>query len=240
MKTTKIALLSLICFCVYNQGIAQHFVPPVSTYSHQKVSYLYLEDGTEVIGTIKDLDRKKGQLEEVKILDQNDKKVNFEGDEIAYMYLPPSGLDKFASATDFMNDATQWGKTDLDADILGKEYVYLEKSEVRVKKKTFTLMMQVVNPTFCELIRVYHDPLASETMSVGVAGITVVGGLDKSYYVKKAGDEVAFIVEKKSYDEQFKLIFSDCPELIAKYKEGLRWADFPTHVWEYAQLCGQE
>ncbi|MBR9920733.1 MAG: hypothetical protein GYB31_07815 [Bacteroidetes bacterium] len=239
MKALKSALLFSFCLFAIAQASAQYFVPPVETYSHKKTSYVYLEDGTEVIGTIKDLDRKKGQLEEVKLLDQEDKKVKYSGDEISYMYLPPSGFDKFAKATDFLNDATQWQTTDLDADILGKEYVYLEKTDVRVKKKTFTLMMQVVNPTFCGVLRVYHDPLAKETMSVGVAGITLAGGLDKSYYLRKTDDSVAFKVEKKTYDEQFKMIFSDCPDLIAKYGDDPKWEDFATHVWEYSEMCGE-
>ena len=237
MKTTFLTLLTTL-FCL--SLAAQNFVPPVETYSHKKTSYLYLNDGTEVIGTIKSLDRKKGQLEEVKLLDQSDNKVKYTGDDIAHMYLPPSGFDKFAKATDFLTDSQQWGNTDLDGDILEKSYVYLETSDVRVKKKTFTLLMQVVNPTFCENIRVYHDPLAKETMSVGVGGITVAGGLDKSYYLKKAGDDVAFRVEKKTYEEQFKMIFSDCPELIEKYGDAPHWPDFAEHVWEYDQICGSE
>ena len=153
------------------------------------------------------------------------------------MYLPPSNIAKIGGAFDFMENPDLWQSADLDKDILGKGYVYMEKSEVRIKKKTRTLMMQLVNPSFSNKIKVYDDPMAKETMGLGVAGVNVVGGDEKSYFVKKKGEKVAFKLHKKNYKEEFKMIFGDCKEVMKKYGKDPRWGDFETHVWEYTQAC---
>ena len=103
----------------------------------------------------------------------------------------------------------------MNGDLIGNGYVYFEQSDVRIKKKTETLMLQLLNPHFSNKIRVYHDPLAKETASIGVGGIDVAGGLDKSYYVKT--DDVAVKLKKKDYDDEFPLYFKSCKALTKKY-----------------------
>ena len=155
-----------------------------------------MEDGSTIEGRIKDLDWKKGLIEKIKIEDMQGKKVKIKPEAIKHMYLAPSALSKMNAAADFLLDAQQWTATDLDKDILSKGYVYLEKSEVRIKKKTRTLMVQLLNPSYSDKIKVYFDPITGETASIGVAGIDVAGGLAKSYFVKKAGSKVAIELKK--------------------------------------------
>ena len=225
----------LLCTGVF----AQRFSPALMGYSHKKTSYLTLDNGKEVKGTIKDLDWKKGLIEEVKLKDMNDKKVKIKPEQIDYMYLPPSGLAKAAATAEHMTDLKSMRNDDLDNDILDKGYVYMERSDVRIKKKTRTLMMQLVNPSFCNAIKVYDDPMAKEAMGVGIGGVNVAGGGAKSYFVKKAGDKVAFKLEKKNYKEEFKMVFGDCKEFMKEHGKDPRWSDFETHVFEYTKACSK-
>lgn len=236
MKIQKniFSLFLALFFC--SMLTAQRFQPAMMGYSHKKTSYLTLDNGKEVKGTIKDLDWKKGLIEEVKLKDASDKKVKIKPEQIDFMYLPPSGLAKVSASLEFMGNVDNWQNDDLDNDILQKGYVYMEKSEVRIKKKTRTLMMQLVNPTFSSKIKVYDDPLAKEAMGVGVGGVTVAGGGEKSYFIKKKGEKVAFKVEKKNYKEEFRMIFGDCKEFMQKNKDP-RWSDFQQHVFDYSQAC---
>ncbi len=227
----------LAALLFYSVASAQQFAPALMGYSHKKTSYLTLDNGKEVKGTIKDLDWKKGLIEEVKIKDSNDKKVKIKPEEINFMYLPPSGLAKAAATMDHLTDLDQMRNDDLNNDILDKGYVYMEKSEVRIKKKTRTLMMQLVNAHFSKKIKVYDDPMAKQSMGVGIGGVNVAGGGDKSYFVKKHGEKVAFKVEKKNYDQEFKSLFGDCKEFMKKHGKDPRWSDFETHVFEYTQMC---
>jgi transcriptional antiterminator Rof (Rho-off) len=68
------------------QATAQDLVSPTFTYSHKKTSYITLKDGSEITGTIKDLDRKKGLIEEIKIVNEAGKKLKLIPEYVASMY----------------------------------------------------------------------------------------------------------------------------------------------------------
>ena len=92
-------------------------------------------------------------------------------------------------------------------------------------------------PGFDSKIKIYRDPLVQKTAEISVGDITLIGGLEKSYYIVKQGSNIATIVKKKTYKNQFKQLFGDCPELIESY-QGKKpdWDDFPAHVFIYDQI----
>ncbi|WP_103071040.1 hypothetical protein [Aquimarina sediminis] len=233
--TTQLISTLLLLVCVNVSTHAQNFLPGFNGFSKKKTSYLHMDGGEVIKGNLKKLKYEKGLIEEVKIRDLNDKKVKIKPDNISFMYLPPSGLAKLANFTDFITDADQWNNEDLDQNLFKSGYAYFEKSEVRVKKKTRALMVQLVNPSFCEKIKVFQDPYAKQTASIGI-GPLKAGGISKSYYVKK-GDEVAIRLKKKHYDEEFKMFFGDCPALIEKYGDNPKWSEFAKHIYEYTKEC---
>lgn len=236
MNFNRLVWVAVLCVFATSSISAQRFIKPFFTFSGKKTSYVTLNDGTELEGTIERIYRKKGLIEKIKLeVDGDDRKI--EAGDIKFMYLPPSGWDKFASATDFMNDATQWGKVDLDNEILEKGYVYFEQTEVKIKKKkTETLLMQLLNPSFSAELKVYHDPRAKETTSLGVAGIKVAGGDSKSYYIKK-GDAIAFKLKKKNYDEEYMNMYKGCDALIQEIDGKPKWSQLEDHVYKFATEC---
>lgn len=228
---------TVICLLLATAQIlsAQIFLQGNFTFSSKKPSIINLEDGTKIEGLIDDIDRQKGLIEEITIKDAKGKKRKLKPAQIKSMYLAPSGFDKFTQAYSFLNDATQWGQTDLDKDIIGKGFAYFEKTEVTLtKKKTETLLMQLVNPSFSNKIKVYFDPRAKETMSLGIAGVKLAGGDAKSYYIKK-GSENAFKLEKKNYDDEFKGMYEDCPEIMTKYGKNMSWSDLEKHIFDHSR-----
>lgn len=232
------SILTLLCFMAFAAfGFAQQFVSPAYTFSHKKTSYITLDDGTQVVGVLKKVKRDKGLIEEIRITLNNGDKEKIDPKDIKFAYFPPSGLDKLGRALDFMGDATQWNSDELDQDLLGKGFAYFEKSEVRIKKRTETLLLQLMNPHFSSRVKVYHDPYAKETASVGVAGVKVAGGLDKSYYLK-LGKDAAYKVKKKDYDDEYKMIFSGC-DAVLKKEDADKWSQFEKHVGTYADECGE-
>ncbi len=236
MKRTTTLLTLLLIFAAAMPLSAQRFLPPSSTFTGKKISYITLTDGTKIEGYIRSIDRKKGLIESVKLKDESGKKYEFEAGKIAFMYLPPSGFDKFSRDYDFMHDVTKWEKSDLDHKVIMDGYVYFEQASVQVRKKTLTLLVQLLNPSSCSKIRVYHDPYASETMAVGVAGFTVAGGDAKSYYVSVRG-ETANLLQKRDYDEAFGNMYGDCPAFVEAEKEKIKWLHLERHVFEYHQAC---
>jgi hypothetical protein len=237
MKTKLLlpcCLLALNLFILNVKG--QTLLTPADAFSHSKTAYITKTDGTELKGTIDDIDRKKGLIEEITILDESKKKIKLKPEEVKYMYLPQSGLDKLDKALDVATDAQKWGDEKIKSDLIKDGYTYFEQSEVMIKKNKMVLLMQLLNPTFCKFVRIYQDPLAQESASFGVAGIKLAGGDEKSYYFKK-GEEPAYRLYRSDYKENFKTIWSDCPNLISKYESHLKWTDLAKQVCDYSTDC---
>ncbi len=234
MKKQALFLVAMFLFSVGMQ--AQELLSPSFSFSHKKNSYVTLIDGTEINGTIKDLDREKGLIEFVKIKDGAGKKHKLDADEIKFMYLPPSGFDKFSKATSFLKDAQKWNDDKLDQDFLNQGYVYFELADVKVKKKNKKLLMQLLNPNFSKVVKVYHDPYAKETMSAGVGGVKLAGGDAKSYYISKEGAP-GFRLKKKDYKEQFVPLWNSCKKIISDYTD-MKWGDLVQHVITYSECKG--
>ena len=233
----KRILFVLIAVATTTQLSAQDLLSPTFTYSHKKTSYITLKDGTEVTGMIKDLDRKKGLIEEIKIENEEGKKIKLKPEDVAHMYLPQSGLDKLSQVMDVMGDAQKWSNNDLDQKRLNEGYVYFENANVQIKKnKEMELLMQLLNPTFSKEVKVYHDPMAKQTASIGVAGITVAGGLEKSYFMLPSNKEVAYKLQKKNYDEEYAALWAGCEKLMAADADK-KWSNLSKHVLSFSECA---
>lgn len=214
------------------------FAKAVDGFSKKKMSYFTLMDGSEVTGKIKKLKRKKWLFEKVIIIDENDKKREFEASEIKSMYLPQSSWDKLGKMSDMLTDATQWENTELNQEYIEDGYAYFESTEVYYKKKKKKiLLLQLINPSFSGLAKVFYDPTADESTGIGIGGINVAGGGDKSFYIKIA-DEIAFKLKKKEYEDQVKNIFSECPDYLRKVKKW-NWEKFGESLLDYTKTCNK-
>jgi hypothetical protein len=205
---------------------SQSFMEGFDRFSTKKIAYLTLSDGTKVEGDIEDLDRKKGNISEITIK-VDGKKKSYKPEQIKDMYLPASGLDKFSKQ---MEVGTNLSK-DLNNDRITDGYGFFEYTQVDLKGKVQPLLMQLVNPGFHDKIRVYFNPFAGETMSMGV-GPMKVGGLDKSYFVK-VGNKPAYKITKGEYDEQSKELFKGCATAMAALKKDPDWNKFERIVYAH-------
>lgn len=232
----KIIFLCVLCSW-FSYGNAQRFDIPMTTCSGKKISYLTLNDGTQVEGLMKSLGFKKGLIDKMKFEPTDGAKIKLTPQSIKHMYLPPSGIEKLGAALEFMHDVDQWSSRDIDQDIMGKGYVYYEKADVMIKKKKVTLMMQLLNSSFADGIRVYNDPFSKETASTSIGGFELAGGDAKSYYVKK-GKGTAFRLYKKDYVKEYPKLYSDCAPL-KKHETAGKWGYLEKHVYKYATECAK-
>jgi len=241
MKTSISLLVVMLLLTGLNLN-AQKFSIPLEGFSRQKTAYLTMSDGTTFEGTLSGFKRTKGLIETVKMKDAKGEKLKIDPSDINYMYLAPSDLAKFGAALEQINNANNWDKetnSTINSDLMKEGYVYFEKVPTKIKKKTEDLMLQLMNPSFSGKIKVYHDPFAKETMGVAVGGVTLAGGLDKSYYIRKEGDETAYRLFKNDYKDQFETLFGDCPEFMAKYSKSIKWSDLETHIYEYTEMMSK-
>ena len=216
---------------------AQDFLDGAFTFSSKKESYITLADGKELTGFIDDIDRKKGLIEEITIIDLNKKKIKLKPEEVKHMYIVPSGFDKLSSGMNNMYDATKWNEDkSAHAEHIKAGYVFFETTEVMVKKKKLTLLLQLLNPGFANKITVFFDPYAGETASFGFGGIKLAGGHAKSYYFKK-GDNVAYKMEKKNYDDELENLYGDCPSFKKEFEKKMGWSMVEKHIFYYSGKC---
>ena len=238
---TRYALVALIAIASTFSLTAQEeekqavgLMNPTYQFSKKKTAYVTLMDGTEITGNVKDFDRKKGVTDFIKIKGDDGKTYKLDAEEIHHAYFYPTALSKLASFYDDMK-VQHWHK-DLNEDMFENGYVYLEQTEVKIKKKTRNLLVQLLNPHFSEGIKIYFDPLAKETMSVGIGPMSV-GGDAKSYFVKKNGANVAIKLKKKDYDEEFNGFFGGCDAIVIDGKP--RWSELAEHAYTYGQECAK-
>ncbi len=230
-------IVMLCCLLGSTTAFAQSFIPAFDRFSGKEVAYLELENGTKLEGTIDDIDRKKGLIEEIVLLPSGEKKKRkVKAEEIKSMYLPASGYNKLVNASEQTFNAKKWQDNNVNMEIINKGYAYFEKSTVGIKKDIEVLLMQMVNPSFSQKIKVYHDPRAQESMRFGVAGVTLAGGDDKSYYVK-IGDATAVKIKRADYDKAYLALYKDCPDLLKKIKDDHKWSKFDEHLWSYTSEC---
>lgn len=126
---TQKFLLVLLSTFIFGALNAQRLLSPANTFSHKKTAYITLMDGTEIQENIKDIDRKKGLIEFIKLKDGAEKKHKLDADKIKHMYLPPSGLDKLGKIDEMLFDADNWDSENLDKDYIMQGFLDKEENQ---------------------------------------------------------------------------------------------------------------
>ena len=231
----KLFFLCTLFLVLVGEIKAQQLLTPSRTFSHKKTSYITLSDGKELQGVIQHIDRKKKLIEGITIQDGTGKIHELKPDDVKYMYLPPNNYDKLGKTMDFLTNAQKWNDEKLNQDFLNKGYVYFELADVMIKKNTMKLLVQLLNPGFSKVVKVYDDPLAKETMSLGLGDVKFVGGDAKSYYIAK-GDKPAYRLKKKDYRKEFVPLWKKCDKLLSEYSSPL-WTDLVKHIIAYSECA---
>jgi hypothetical protein len=202
-------------------------MPGFDIFSHKMPAYLTLNDGTKIEGEIDKLNRKRNNISGIKMI-INGTDVEYAPEDVKVMYLPANKLNKFSLKYD---NALNTSK-DYDLDVINEGYGYFENTEVEFGGKVQTLMMQLVNPSSANKIKVYFDPMAMETMSVGIGPLST-GGIDRSYYIKTS-EGPAFKVSKANLKKVYKDLFKDCPSLLKEIGKSPNWKEFDEYIFKHA------
>ncbi|AZQ61694.1 hypothetical protein EI427_05440 [Flammeovirga pectinis] len=232
----------IVCIFLSTAIYAQSFLPALSVQGmvSSKEAYVILNDGTKITGKVSTASLTNNILKSVTIKDIDGTKHKFKADQIKEFAVKPKDLFKLEQSANAGSIKELSGRN-FD-DIVDQEYAYYEQAILPGKKNKFALM-QLLNPGFDHVIKVYKDPNAKQTGGLDVGGIKVTGGIDKSYLVTNVGSNRAILIEKKKYEKEArKVIFDKCPDIFNKYYEGdkFKWKDFAEHVYVYDQLCVDE
>jgi hypothetical protein len=224
------AFFSALFLTSVQQSFSQSFLPAIERFSSKKEGFLVTAKGDTTKFFLDDLDRKKGLIVNVAGKTTDGKKFEHKAEDIQFLALAPADFAKYAAFNEGMTSVARAGKTDFKQ--INRDLVFFYQEYLVDKKRT--VLVQLVNPGFDSQIRVYDDPFAAQTAGVGVAGVQMTGGLDKSYYVNHNGK--TFRLMKSDYDKKFKEFFGSCPDVKANYKNAA-WRDFAEHLYLLEQKC---
>jgi hypothetical protein len=220
-----------------SQLIAQNFLNGAVTFSHKKEAYLTLATGEDIVGMVDRVRTKKGLVKQIDLVLADGQEVSYMPEQVSYMYLAPSGFDKFINDYEKATTRTRWNEDQsAHAEHIKAGYVYFETTEVMIKKKKMTLLLQLVNPGFANGIKVYFDPFAVKSGGLQMSGVQVTGGEDKSFYFRK-GDGIAERVKSKNYKEIFPAFFGDCDAIETAFPGRKKWHEVEKHVFFYSEEC---
>ena len=172
-------------------------------------------------------------IKKISIKDEDGVKHKLESEQIKKVLIKINDL-AILGAIDATSSVKDLSKTDLNAVTKSEYYIY---ERAVTPKKNKTKVMQLVNFGFDSKMKVYRNPTSGETGGVKLGGIKLTGGIEKSYYIVKDGEDVAIEVKKGDYKKQFYKIFTTkCPEM----KDVLNgkkpdWDDISLHVFTNEQ-----
>lgn len=236
----KTIYLIIVLFFTSSTLSAQNFLEPVFIFSSKRNAIFSLRNGDTIKGRLIFSKMKKGLFDTMTAKDKEGVKHKLKASEISNMYLPVGRLNDFVTKYSKYDNVSNWD----DDSILNQEYItdgyaYYEQVEIIINKEKRFLLMQLLNPAYCKKIKVYHNPNSGETAGLAFDGLTVAGGHTKSDYVKKENN-LAFKLKKKSFNETFLNLFSDCESFMRKYEKTKELKEFEAYVYEYAQNCNKD
>ena len=224
--------LGLVLFTA-NLAYSQEFLPAIERFSSKKESFLVTTKGDTTKFFLDDLDRKKGLIVNVAGKTVDGKKFEHNAEDVTFLALAPSDYAKFAAFSEGTSSVLRASKTDFKQ--INRDLIFFYREYLDDKKRT--VLVQQVNPGFDSRMRVYDDPYAAQTAGIGVAGMQMTGGQDKSYYVNYNGK--TFRMYKRDYDRLFTEFFGKCPDVMTGFKNRA-WRDFAEHLFIYEQNCGSK
>src|SRR5690554_6876464 len=186
----------------------------------KKVSRVILKNGTEKRGYCQGIKTKRSQIHTLVFRDSiTDEKTEIPADNISEAYLFASGFEKFAKVSNQIN-RVGGKRNNLKKTTTNDEIYFINQSvSLKNKKDESEFLMQLINPEFDDYIAFYHDPRSKESQGTNIGGpyggVTMGGGVLKSYYVKK-GDRV-FWLRKNDFNKEYDFLFGDSPEFMKKY-----------------------
>lgn len=196
-----------------------------------------LQSGDTLSGKLSSASLMNNYLKNVTLKLSDGSKRKLDAAEMKTLTVKVSVLAKMAMMNESANSIVRAAKTDFNS-IINREYIVFEQA-LRATKKDKPAMMQLLNPGFDHVIKVYADPNANETNGFQSENIAITGGADRSYLFVKNGEKVV-IVKKISYRKNFDELYGDCAEIIAAYEgDKTKFKDIAEHVFVYDQLCNK-
>lgn len=229
----------LILVAISSQSFSQGFLAALEEADLitllNKPAIVTMADGSEVNGKFGGAVLISGYLDKVTIKGDNGEKLKIKPEEITQLKIKASNMAKMAMISSSTSSIKEVTRKDFN-EIKTREYIIFETAQ-RSNKAAKYRLMQLLNPGFDDKIKVYADPNANETRGIGISGIKITGGEEKSFLMVKGNDK-SVVVRKATYSKNFEELYKGCPEMVKAFQGSrLKWEDIAGHVYAYNEAC---
>jgi len=237
MKNYFVTVMIMLSFTAFSQGFITALEPDDISFISNKQCVVKLASGEEITGKFLGGSMINGYLSNFNIRLDNGEKAKFKPEDVARLSVETSKLAKLAMIAESTSSIKEMTSTNFD-EIVNRDHIIFETA-MRHNKKSKLRLMQLLNPGFDTHIKVFADPNAKETTGVGIAGVKLTGGIDKSYLFVQ-DDQKAVLVKKGNYKKDFAELYAKCPKMLQAFAgEKLKWADVAGHVFVFEQICNE-
>ncbi len=226
MKTRIITIFVLSILLLAAINPKAQFVTPLTTVSGQ--AEVTTVEGKSYSGKLKNTIFSSTGIMSFILIDTTADDIKFKAEEVKQLKLEVDGLAKLEIGAKQSLNNSKFANSNYN-EVDDRKYIYWQR--VKNPDKDKYCLMQLLNPGFDDLIRVYDLPKAK---SAEPSDDGVHGNIPTAYYVVKNGKTLK--ITKKKYKEQdFELLFGDCQQLIDNNEP--EFEAFAEHVFYYNKRC---
>ncbi|MGE5348119.1 MAG: hypothetical protein ACM3NP_02465 [Actinomycetota bacterium] len=236
----KVLGIGLVIVSLFLTGVAygQSFVETVeeggfaAMYGNECV--VTLQSGEEITGKFAGGVFVNNGLTRIKVKSESGEIVKLASEQVVALKIKASDLMKLSMISDAGSSIKEFANTDFNG-IVEREWIIFETATTPGQREAKRIL-QLLNPGFDSKVKVFAEP-GAKTGGLSIGGLQVTGGEDRVYLFVKGGAQ-AFKVKKGSYRDNFRELYSDCPQMLEYFQgEKIRWDDVALHVYTYDQLC---
>ena len=193
-------------------------------------------DGAVFLGQIRgDLQGVHGTYE-VDLETKDGEEIRFSAEDVQEIFLPLEGYLLTLVHTAMVLESTTTLEKAIRADYKAiRDLDAMHFDAVRWPGRSQHVILQRVNPGFDRAIKVYALRNAREGIHF-FDDIALFGDEQKVFLAVKDGQPIP--VHKKTYRDEFPILFGDCPAMMEQFpKRKRKFRRFADHVWAYQEAC---
>ncbi len=221
-------LIMLPVILLTAMNIKAQFVTPLTTISGS--AEVTTADGKTYTGKLKNAMFGTTGIMSFKLKDDAGNDTKFKAADVEQLKLKVDGLAKLEIVSEQSSNISKLANSNFK-EVVDRKYIYWQRVKHHAKDKYY--LLQLLNPGFDDLLKVYDLP-NSKSGESSVGGIAVSGNDATAYYVIKNGKTLK-ITKKKYKKQDFKMLFEDCPQIIENNEPDFK--AFAGHVFFYNERC---
>lgn len=231
MNKLKISVLLLIA--LVSKSAAQQLLDPYKEFFSNQLAYVITQEGDSISGYLRGAAEASGFIRKLTIMDENGQKHKFKAEQLQRFAIQPGVFAKIESVADQATSLRKIIQADFH-EILERDWLIYD-SQTLPRRKNKTGLLQLLNPGFDENIKVYNHPNGSRSMPLGVGGIKLTGGEDRTFLVVKGNGEPQ-VFRKAGFKKSFTELFADEPDFVNGYGRDVKFKHLAIYIAQYNEL----